>query len=52
MGPRAVQHYSPWNVEHHQVISEAQREMHKGFAEAQVKNGPKPRLALAFKDLA
>ena len=41
---------SAWNVEHDQVISKAQRELHKGVAEAQPKCGPYPRLALAPKD--
>ena len=45
-GPEAVQWYSPRDMEHHQVISKAQRELLKGVAEAQPKSVPQPRQAL------
>ena len=47
--PETVEWYLPRDVEHHQVISKAQRELHKGVAEAQPKSSPQLRQALGPK---
>ena len=48
-GSEEEQYSSAWNMDHDQVISKAQRELHSGVAETQPKSGPHPRQALAPK---
>ena len=43
---------SAWNVEHDQVISKAQRELHKGVPEAQLKSDSHERFDRALIDKA
>ena len=52
MGPKALQDYSAWILEHNHVISNAHKELHKGVPEAQLKSGLHQRTDLALKDKA
>ena len=36
-GPKAVQDYLAWNMEHHHDISNVRMKLHKGVDEAQLK---------------